>query len=451
MKKIIVTHDLNIVCQNNGELIQKKIKDVLSFDEIVFLSFFNGALSLCNFLESKWFDIDSQKIGRAVPNGQFEIVTVDNGLVALKKDKSFLRANNKDTIDLVANKRNLWETFKLIDVEDFSRIAVFMKNKWCVDFDNSASDVDYSKSNFQEIHINNIIIPFDLLMMYLKASPSMNEIVLNVNWKIFRLSRINPAIIYVIFGRGDLLKQAKISIESLDKLGKFLGDLFFITNLPDSEIFSLLPERFLNKSYIIHYDAKDRLDFVGARLSIFSTNLLEQYQPIIYSDADIVYDRNIEEFICKSSRSKKCSAQIEYFHKFKTSSHTGATLFKKDPFFIEDVYGFNGGILMVPNIDSHGVYLKHAYYALCKYTDENGRDSLPFYDQSILNYILYKMDDFDGRLVTERTQIGGEGDKKIRDLYDLDPKKTKGFVHFWNSAKRHVDMEKYYRDVLQNS
>lgn len=449
MLNAILTHDLQVVCIDQGRLVQRGIDRIKDLSEIACITTLGEKFSITNYQRTVWFDFITKRIDRAIPAGSIDLIPVDMGIFSIKYETRYMRADNLNGIDFGPEEAFLWENFKLVDIDRFKTLLHVAKNKWSCE--GKTISLNARRSNFKEVFFGDIHVSLEHFLNYLEKKEYFFDFVFTSGWKVYKAHLIKPAFVFVAFGRGNVLKQLAVSMKSLENPGNYKGDIFIITDLSDTEIKSIVPEIFHSYTTIINATARDQLDYVGARLSIFNSRLLDDYQPIIYSDADVIFDTCLDNFIQISASSEKCSAQIEPFHSFKESEHTGGSLFKQDPFEISDVKGFNGGILMVPNIRDHGRNILAAYTSLQYYTSQHGRDSIPFYDQSVLNYSLYKLQDFDPSPVSERTLVGGSGHAGVRALNPVDPENPKGFVHFWNSTQRDKDMEEYLLEVVEKS
>lgn len=389
---------------------------------------------------------------RAIPNPDLILKRINIDIYNLQQNSYWMSVDNihKNKINLLTSSSSLWEEFRLLTVKELSALLYLVKNKWSLAGYNKIVQVNTQQSSHKQIVFGDLTIALEeLLTAFCDNNDKYNDTVLNFNfhigWKVYKAALMNPAIVFIAFGQGPVIDQLRISLQSLDIIGKYSGNIILVTNVPTQDLQSIIPSNFIHKTKIINMSAYDQLDFVGARISILSSNILDAYQPILYSDADIVFDRDINEFLYIASFAKECSAQTEYYNKFKVSSHTGGSLFAQDSFDIEDVTGFNGGLLLIPNMKNHKQSLKAAYQTILNYTTEHGRDSIPYYDQSVLNYVLYKLQDFDPSLLSERTQIGGEPS----DFNRFDPHNQKGFVHFWHTFDKSKLMEEYL-ETIQN-
>lgn len=258
------------------------------------------------------------------------------------------------------------------------------------------------------------------------------------SWKHDKVVLYRPLIAFVLFGDSPgLHAQFRWSAKSLVEFGRYRGDVLVIGDQPRAIIEALLPEGLRDRLLIHPMRGRDRLDIVGARLAVGSIPELNAYQPILYSDVDVIFDRPLDEILAKLVLSERLSAQIEAGTVLGTTPSVGGTLFAEDPFKLQEKHGFCAGVLGLPSVRRAGWALRTASRALVGFTADRGRNSLPAYEQSMLNYSLRRLDMFDPEPITSATQI-------TRAAANLNPLSPRGFVHFWPAAIRDEEMGCYF-------
>lgn len=450
MKQVLICHNMRVFYWEKDSISQREICDIDDINNVVCLDNFGSGYAL-NVLsgDAGWLDVASLKFRRAIPACAMSLHTVANDKIALSCNGKFLRANHLGSIDCVVENPSLWEYFKLLTIEEFSALLKISRNQWIINNEEKPSQICFQKSNFEKIFFGEYELDFNSFIYNAIKYSSGHNFLFFRDWQPVPAVLLNPVIVLVVFGNGKVVDQYKKCIYSISEISNYSGKIIILSNLGEDYLVQMAPKKIQSSIDVVEMTGLDTLDFVGARLSIFNTNILDDYQPIIYSDVDIVFDKEIEPFLVKGAQYGKCSAQIEEFHYIGSSDHTGAQLVKQDFFDCENLKGFNGGLLLIPNMSEHGLILKAAYNCITRYITEHGRNSIAFYDQSVLNYVLYKLNDFDGRLVSEHTQIGGD-EHPVRSL-PLDPSNPRGFVHFWNSAQRVEAMESYMTAVTKEA
>lgn len=450
MTYALLTHNFRIVCFEQNKIIPREIENISDLSEVAYLSKVTNEYSITNDKKDKWYDLQSNTINRSIPNGYLTVTKAHPEIYNIKSNSGYMRVNPTNRkIDFEVETPNLWEEFRLLTIQELSALIFLVQNKWHLFGYQNIAQVNSNLSSHSQISFGELSVDLDVLLEAVcnnsnQYHDTILDFTFNINWKVYKAFLFKPAILFVLFGQGLVLDQFKTSIQSLTLIGKYSGDIFIVTNVPDQDLQSFIPDNILHKTHIIPMEGYDTFDYVGARISTLCSNILDSYQPILYSDADIVFDLDIHDFLYQASFSKQCSAQTETFHIFQDGEHTGGSLFRQDQFTIPEVHGFNAGLFLVPNMKNHKQSFQAAYKTIYDYTTIHGRQSIPFYDQSVLNYVLYKLNDFNPSPISERTQIGG----KPSDFNKFDPNNPKGFVHFWSTADKHIHMKRYLDKYL---
>ncbi|WP_225198609.1 glycosyltransferase [Gluconobacter oxydans] len=437
MLKILVSHNLKVFHVEGERIVQRDLSNITRPEDVLCFYDRNGLQGFCTLGNSdRWLDLETLTITRAVPTVAITSEYHGNGHYSFQYGGRFGRANHLGGLDFVAEHRNLWETFKLLDIETFHAARRVASHRWVLGGSDTIVRLNLRESDFDQVTFGEKKLPMEAFFTSAAATKHLPRFIFFDDWKVHEAFLLNPAVVLVVFGHGVALQQYCECIRSIGSLANYDGTILIVSNIEADHLKGLAPEALRSQIQVIPMQGSDQLDYVGARLTIFNTSLLDEYQPILYSDVDIVFNRPIEPFLVEAVKARRCSAQIEPFHQIATSEHTGSTLVQADPFSCEGLRGFNGGLLLVPNMADHARYIRAAYQTLVRYTSQHGRKSIPFYDQSVLNYTLYKLNDFDGEPVSAHTQIGG---------YDhpTDPADPRGFIHFWNTAEKHLAMRAY--------
>lgn len=141
-------------------------------------------------------------------------------------------------------------------------------------------------------------------------------------------------------------------------------------------------------------------------------------------DADIVFDRDVEEMLLAVALSDRISAPIEIHHLLASHPAVGSTLIQgagHSPRYAAD---FNAGTLGIPNLREHRGTLDLIRRIIVNRIDLFGRDNLPWVDQEIANYVSYCTANFDTHLLSRYVRVGVPG-------MEHDPGHRTGVVHFW--------------------
>lgn len=436
----ILTHFGNFLSENNGKIIQKSINDVLSIDDLIIIKKEAGLYSLGKEKSPLSFDSSLALPNRAVTDNNFELTRSGNkDFISIKAERGFLSAQPNKSLEY-RERVDPWEEFRVLSRDEAEKLIFLSKRQ--ILFEDHLCSFSENKTDIEYLYFDDIKIKIDDLFDDINESLN-SDIVFFDDYVPCIAKIVNPAILYMLYGSGDILDQFKISIESLSVFGDYKGKIFVATDIDKELIKEICYKYNLCNVSIIESNAIDRLDYVGSRISLLASDMFSQFQPIIYVDCDVIFDKSLKNNVKSFIKEEKISAQIEKDHYITTDESNGSTLYSQHSFpLLSEGYGFNAGIIMIPSWEKFNYALKAAYRMLILYTIKFGRDSIPFYDQSILNYVFHKLNVFDGTLITNYVSV-----PEHDNIYD----RKKGFVHFWTrGSTRSESMREYVTYLHEN-
>lgn len=396
-----------VLAYENGKITQKNFYDINSIKDLIFISSRGMDSYQLRYGKGDIFGYDNKfdKNNKSVSDGFLEITHLRENIISIKGEKGFLSSNPDKSIDTKMHKFD-WEEYRIISKKNIKRLSFISKNKLLIDNEIHSfthANLDYLFFGKIKIKISDIISKINksnTTFFYFDGNfPCQARI-------------INPLFVYVVFGSGEILEQFKISIRSLFEIGHYYGDILIVSDQNESIFMDLLKRYDFRNVRIIKSFGSDRLDFVGSRVPILASEDLNFYSPIFYLDADVIVNKDISSVIEVSVKCTKISAQLENYdnfnNKLKSNISVGSTLFKENGFHISDVNGFNAGVIMVPCGEHFSNIFNISNITMVMLTKNNNRDSIPFYDQSVLNYVLYKFDMFSSYPITEFTELSCE-------------------------------------------
>lgn len=378
---------------------------------------------------------------RAVHGATFKTIAGENiGDVAFELDGNFLSAREDGSV-LMAGACYSWECFSPIALDQFADLVWILTNDWVLRESgerHAAHTIKMGGRKLIEIGSHrwslDEILPLFEPIRY-EAGPHnglpARILLFRDGWKCDELIRYQPLVIFVMFGSGPWANQFRLATASLSEIGRYDGQVLVITDQSRSYVESLMPHRLRDHLLIEPMLGLDRLDFVGARLTIGNIPDISHYQPAVYADLDVIFDLPIEPILRKLVVSDRMTAQVEPYAPIAERPSVGGTLIEMDASKLGTQFGFNAGIMGFPDLHRFGRVLRAMYHCLSMHTAARGRTALEWHDQPIANYIAGKLDVFDPTLFTEATRI---------PPFDgvLDPSTPTGFVHFWPSGS-HID------------
>ena len=162
-----------------------------------------------------------------------------------------------------------------------------------------------------------------------------------------------------------------------------------------AELAKMLPAECMARVTIIPFQPHDRPGFMVARYLILDWPDAWRYQPLLYVDADIVFDRDVTPMLHAIAMSDRIAAPVELMSPLARNPSVGATLLQRD--FCSPGYmaGFNSGTLGIPNVRAHAETLRLIRRIIANHSLLHGREALPYADQEIANYVSFRLANFD--------------------------------------------------------
>ncbi|MDI2113297.1 glycosyltransferase [Commensalibacter nepenthis] len=277
--------------------------------------------------------------------------------------------------------------------------------------------------------------------------------IIHDSWKVASFKLYRPLIYFCAFGKSEIFECVYTAIQSLIEFGKWKHDIVIFTATETKEFLEnkLLDLELKNKLHIITITpATDTLDWVMARYRI-NHPILQQAQPILYLDTDIVCNAPLDTLFIDNIDSSLILAckegRIDEGHPESGGYWYGWRLMKEDnvPF---NPYGrgFSAGAMFFRNLELalplFNIIIKSVYGFMKQqgYNDD-------FYDQRFTNYILFKLKKIDIEILANWLLLH----RIAPGTHSLPTQNKKlGLVHFLNvSTKDKLITMKKYLDTIR--
>lgn len=259
-------------------------------------------------------------------------------------------------------------------------------------------------------------VPFDL------ANWPFRLTLLREGWRIDQICLYRPLVFYSAFGPSEILEQFAISVRSLIEVAHYRGRIAVLTDRSKPELAAFLPESILAQLTTIQLKPHDRPGFMAARYLILDWDDAWKFQPILYVDVDIVFDRDVTPMLHAIAMSDHIAAPIEHHTSLTDHAPSGAALLQRDLCSPGYMAGFNTGTLGIPNLRAHAEHLRLIRRVIANHSLLHGRHALPYGDQEVANYVSFRLAHFDTGLISSFVRYGGT---------DAHLGERRGLVHFW--------------------
>lgn len=454
MKYVFITKDMRVAFSgSDGKVRVAHISKISNLDSLLYTNrTFGNAQVLCDQYPGKSLDFGKMEINRSlnIESCTIESLFKDN-LYAIKCPHGYLRISINNKIDASAGAINEWEIFSFMSLPELKDLWWISRHNWVEKGKNYIHNSQEIKINYEFITIKNYNINHKNQDMFIVKRNKHNNVVSFISIShdavINEFVLYNPLVNMVVFGSGYILDQMQMCYNSLIDYGKFVGKTNIFTDQKHDLIMEYIGEKFFGNVKIYETVGYDRLDIMCARMLFAYTENIEDYQPVFYIDSDVIVDNDINEIGKCCLISGKISAQVEYLDTISNSPTTGSDLFARDPSheLFKDTYGFNAGIICIPNMEDFAQYIKSSMTLAKLVAGREGREGIRGFDQSIFNYVFAKLDIFDGTIITKSVRLPSGN-----DFPSPDKTERKGFVHFWPSGDRRNETMIAYSKALKN-
>jgi len=242
-------------------------------------------------------------------------------------------------------------------------------------------------------------------------------------------SRFKPLVYFCVYGHDSYYECLRLSLISLATHGRYNGTIGVACDRPASEVMKFIPDAFHNR-LIVSAASKDRGWFNRYYLD---HRLYDDFQPVLYSDVDVVFDCDIINLLIDILLQRQvCCATEAYAHTDLAGrsprlwddyagNYFGRFLYAAEPEFPEESVPLaNSGVVGFDGTARVCTVNKLVKAIAGRQTSERLR---VFGDQPILNYVLHKTGLGNFELVNRYCRL-------TRKIEDASPADRRGLVHF---------------------
>jgi hypothetical protein len=240
-----------------------------------------------------------------------------------------------------------------------------------------------------------------------------------------QLSAWRPLIYMVAFGEDEVFDCLSLALVALRQFGLYQGEILLFTDRMPDQLTRIVPPGMEGQIKLATSPARDLLDYRATKFRICDVPGLEDYQPLLYLDSDVICDRPLDPVLRAIHRANRLCVALEH-DLLGTHNFYGGNLFAADrtarP---RNERGFSAGLIGIPHM---GVARRNfpsiltSLYALARTTGT--RHPSDWYDQPILNYVLNKTDEADYAVMTPRVVTPVDLTAPLGNIRRL------GFAHF---------------------
>jgi hypothetical protein len=363
--------------------------------------------------------------------------------ISLVNDGDYLSALPDGRVTEDKATPDAFESLVPVSDADLDVLATVLTNEWIVRSNGELVRRDrVGIGPGQVLWVGALQVPLAFNLPFDAAAAPFRFTMLNQGWRLDEIVLYRPLIYYTAFGRDPFFAQLHVSLESLMRIGRYDGDVLVLTDRTHAEICAAVPCLRPERVRIVAMAASDRAGSVMARYSILDVPGADRFQPLLYVDADIVWNAGPVPLLIDAALSERMAAPIEVFNRLADSPSVGATLLQIDNAQPRFACGFNNGTFSIPNLPAHRPTLVLIRQVIANLMTIFGRDGLRWVDQEAANYVSYRRAHFDTVSLSRYVRYGGA--EAARDgTYRT------GLVHFWSTtSEERADIMRQYLDLL---
>jgi len=273
--------------------------------------------------------------------------------------------------------------------------------------------------------------------------------VLYDGWKIERLERFSPLIYFTIFRDAFFLESMQLTVESLERVGRYTGDYLIISDAPEAQCRRYFPDISPERVHYSHDPAPALADIAAAR-RLFDPAIVGRFQPVLYLDADIIADAPVEPMLRDIMHSDEIFFSTEFIGANLHEANAGATNWfgrfladqdlNWDPRLTRCI---NSGMIAARHADLMTAPFATVSASWQAWREWNGTDHHTYLDQPFINYVLQKTGAANVTTLDHYARCVHGGSPRPSDP-------RRGFVHF-NSGVGHNKydrMRAYLEELL---
>ncbi len=272
--------------------------------------------------------------------------------------------------------------------------------------------------------------------------------VLYDDWKIERLERFSPLIYFTIFRDAFFLESMQLTVESLERVGRYTGDYLLISDAPEAQCRRYFPDISPERVHYSHDPAPALADIAAAR-RLFDPAIVGRFQPVLYLDADIIADAPVEPMLRDIMHSDEIFFSTEFVGASLHEANAGATNWfgrfladqdlNWDPRLTRCI---NSGMIAARHADLMTAPFATVSASWHAWRERNGTAHQTYLDQPFINYVLQKTRAANVTTLDHYARCVHGGSPAPSDA-------RRGFVHF-NSGVGHnkYDRMRAYLEAL---
>jgi hypothetical protein len=266
-------------------------------------------------------------------------------------------------------------------------------------------------------------------------------------WKVERLTAFRPLVYLTAYGRPESFGSLTLALQALQEFGRYDAEILIFSDRSREQISSAIPPGLHRQIRVATAPANDPLDVAAAKYRICDMPELAGYRPLLYLRTEVICNRPLQPLLFELLHADRICLPLEHDLLGEHNLY-GANLFAADEAAQKrGVRGASTGVMGLPNIAvarrSFPILLD-SLYALSRALGT--RQPSPWYDQPVANYVLHKLNELDGGILTPRVTTPVLFDRPLTEI------PRNGFAHFSGgvgTADPNLGLMRSYLELLR--
>lgn len=359
-------------------------------------------------------------------------------IVALRAGERYLCANRYGEIVADREAASDWEHFLLVEPEEVEDLCRLLDHDWVLHRNDAiVAPADIALLEGFRLAFGPLLLQLPQILPLVHVErfdgpgrPGFYQADLFIDgWKFERISLYRPLIYYTAFARDDIFAQLQLSLESLLAFGRYDGEVLIMADRPPAEVRRYVPAALHPRLHVMRVRVPRGLDYMMARYRVAEWGPAAGYQPLLYTDTDVVFDAPVRPMLAALAHHRLICAPQEQT-RVADSPQLGRVQLEADGIAAGDRLGFNAGTQGVANLTVQGGSLRLIYDALTRFARAQAALGAPLVweDQPMANYVAMKTGCVDTALLSRCMRF----DHPVyRQGPVTSPAGRRGMVHFW--------------------
>ncbi|WP_455974151.1 hypothetical protein [Methylorubrum populi] len=320
----------------------------------------------------------------------FRIIKISDSYAYFEKNRFYLSSNPDGSVDLKIY-MEVYEKFFLAS-DTCLPLRLLQDNWFSMDRDRIIDRSEIKFISGFRLDFGGVVINLDSLESFAYAHADNECTIIYDGFKIDRIYRYRPLIYLSSFGREQSFTLLNMCIRSIEEHGDYSGDYLIVTNKSEDYIYRLLDFLPQSRVKIAAMPVIDEADMVCARFKVATLPVTQSYQPILYTDTDVICNSSIQEMLTAILRGDEKiyvkaegDLSLDPYGGYLTSRDDNAHVVPPKIGFSTGVIGFKNATIVAQDFSS---IVNCIYSQIQAGTD---RHSHQIYDQPVANYYYNKL------------------------------------------------------------